>query len=114
MKLKTDLAELEVPKSIETSFREYCKKEGRDPENVPMGNFLTSELHSLTGKIMPREDAEFLSDYYTSTVPGGGGYPVEGRITFEDRGVKYTALAFGWTSKLDEKGPIHMVAYKEQ
>jgi hypothetical protein len=114
MKIQTDLAVLDVPKSIETGFIEYCKKEGMKVEDVAIEDFLRDELDSLTGKIVPKEDAEFLATYYTSTLPSEGGHPVQGEINFEDRGIKYTAIAFGWTSELDDGGSVHMIAYKEK
>jgi hypothetical protein len=114
MKIKTDFGEISVPKSIEKRFREYCKKDGLEPGNSDLKDFLINELGRLDGKLAPEDEAKFIAAQYTMHVPAEGGYPVEGQISFTDRGTKYTTLVFGWTSELDEKGPVHMVVYKEK
>jgi len=128
MKFKTDIhGEIEIPEDMLKRFHTWC------PENVTFvkipecskncdacesfqdafDEYALLELEEKEGKLISKEDAEFLVNYVTGIVPSGGGYPVEGYITFEDEGRKYTIIAFGWTSELNEKGPLHLVAYKE-
>jgi hypothetical protein len=112
MRIATYLSELDVPTSIETRFRDSCEKKGLDSKTADMRDFISEEIRRLHGKMAPKDEAIFLSTYHMNTRPGEWGYPVEGRITFEDRGVNYTTVAFGWASRL--KGArIYMIAYRE-
>ncbi|MCJ7455240.1 hypothetical protein MUP07_00675 [Candidatus Bathyarchaeota archaeon] len=117
MKLKTDLGgELEVPKRFEEAFRKWCDGEAptsSDDLKSWFADFYYDNLADFDGKVVPKEEARFHVNFATCDIPGGGGYPVDREISFTDRGVRYTVIAFAWTSELDDKGPLSIVAYKE-
>ena len=123
MKFKTDIYnEIEIPKNMLNRFRVWCSEEEKCSKECKkcelfqdrFEDFMIEYIEEKDGKLIPKEDAEFLVSYYTGMVPFGGGYPVERRITFEGEGEKYTVIAFGWTSELDEKRPLQIVAYAER
>lgn len=60
-----------------------------------------------------RRKFEFFATWHTGIIPSGGGYPVYDGITFSDGGKKYTVIACGWTSDLDDKKPLHLFGYRE-
>jgi hypothetical protein len=118
MKVKTDICgDLEIPKQVQKAYREWCKRHDVSEPSYEVDSsfddFYYDGLGDFNGKLLPKEEAEFLAAYTTCNTAKEGGYPVEARITFTDRGIKYTTIAFAWTSKLDDKGELSIVAYKE-
>jgi hypothetical protein len=118
MKVKTDICEdLEIPKQVEKAYRKWCKRhdvsEPSDEVDSSFNDFYHDELGDFNRKLLSKEEAEFVAAYTTCNTAREGGYPVEARITFTDRGIKYTTIAFAWASKLDNKGELSIVAYKE-
>lgn len=121
-KIRTDLSgDLTLPASLAKRFptEKSCDEEGNtfpNCEKCPyleecLTEFLRDELSNVNGKLIPKDEAEFLATWVTSDIPAEGGYPVRDAITFEDNG-KYRVIAFAWTSDLDNKESLSLVAYK--
>jgi len=103
MKVKTDIDYLEVPKELEKYF-------GKDDDN-----FIISDLcEKFENKITTKEIAYFISNFYTSLIPGEGGYAIWDCLDFEEEEYKYGVIVFGWSSEISDKGPIHMIGWKEK
>ncbi len=107
MKIKTDTDELEVPKELE----KYFKKDKNEEDESESCWEIFKEFE---GKITTKKIAYFVSSWYTTTIPGEGGYNIWNMLDFEIEGYEYGVIAFGWSSEMDDKGPIYMIGYKEK
>lgn len=118
MKVKINIGDdLELPKVIEDEVKKEWEKDKADYEDIE--HFLESAdfdiihgyLSESDGKFVDKDLALFLRDWETGIIPDAGGYPTSEEFVFEEKGTRYTILAFGW---LNEKHDIlYMVGYKE-
>lgn len=132
MILQLDQGDIEVPKIIETRFREAKEKGLKDKKEKDFWNqsddvcfhdwysdldheIRINEGQLMNKQLMSKELAEFVVDMELGTIPHGGGYPKQEWFEFETNGYKYTVIAFGWANDEVEDGcDIRMVGYREK
>ena len=107
MKIKTDTDELEVPEELEKYFK---KDENKDDEQESCSDIFTE----FEGKMTTKKIAYFVSNWFTTMIPGEGGYNIWNVLDFEVEGYECGVIAFGWSSEMDDKGPIYMIGFKEK
>src|SRR5215203_3052258 len=97
--------QIEIPKSLEKRFNTYCKKHNIEPakERGDWGflEWVTEEeAPRLEGKIIPKEEAEFLAQYL-GNLGFDGGYPLYNEHEFSDGDKSYTVCIGSCTSGID-------------
>jgi len=110
MKIKLDLGETEVPKSLIDKWQTH-KEDYEHIEEFIRETFYDL-LYECVGKIVHKDLAIFLRNYEVGIVPRWGGYCANEELAFEDSGNKYIIMAFGWNDEY-ARPEIHMVGYKE-
>lgn len=118
MKIKIDIGDdLELPKVIEDELKEQWETAKEGYENIEA--FLESVDFEIIGgyrsdsdgKIVDKDLALFLRDWETGIIPDAGGYPTSEEFIFEEKGTRYTVLAFGWLNEKYDR--LYMIGYKE-
>ena len=105
MRIKADLSELEVPESIEKRYKKWCV-DNEQPEEYDkelFDDFWMDIMDECNGKLLPKNEAIFWSNWITKNPSFYGGYPFDYGMSFKEGGKIFTILVVGWTGEIEEE-----------
>jgi len=126
MRIKTDICEkIDVPDELLKAFEKemgIVVKDGKTLEDDDLfwdfsefcRNYVDISPDGCQSELVDEDVAVFIARMTTCFVSDGGGYPVEGYHEFKIGGKEYGVVAFSWTSDLDDKSLIEMIAYRKK
>ena len=126
MKIKVDIGDpIKIPDELLKAFekdlgRAIQQRELDDDSDLFLDfysfcrDFVEEASSGCQAELVDEEIARFIANMETCFIPCDGGYPVEDYCDFKVGGKEYGVVAFGWTSDLDQKGCLTMIAYRNK